>query len=381
MPVIEERAGEPVPSAENAASLAKVPEFAEIANDQSAYFSVSSQETGGPAAFHSFHEAVAPIFDIAPVEDGGLDSFSCAMSSFHLNSLMIGLVQSDPLVFERSASLLIDSGIDHLLVQLYIEGGFSGMAADRPIEVEAGDICIFDLSNTLSTRSTAFSNVTFLVPRTIMAASFASVGCLHGLVLKSGEPQTLLLADYIKALAVRVISLSSEDATTAARSVISLLANVICGNPKMGAQPIAPQPKSQLLQITQFIKQNLSDPTLGAVKLAQQFDMSRATLYRLFEPLGSVAEYIRHERLAGAAIEISALGPSKAKIAEIARRWGFDHERTFNRAFKLHFGLPPSAVRQHGLASVLHVSPREDTPEGRFRHWIRSLRDNSALGD
>ena len=50
-------------------------------------------------------------------------------------------------------------------------------------------------------------------------------------------------------------------------------------------------------RMLRHVRENLSDPTLGPDALCQRFGVSRAVLYRAFEPLGGVSAYIRSLRL------------------------------------------------------------------------------------
>ena len=49
--------------------------------------------------------------------------------------------------------------------------------------------------------------------------------------------------------------------------------------------------------VRRFIDTHLASPALETDMLARNFGLSRASLYRLFAPVGGVAGYIRRERL------------------------------------------------------------------------------------
>ncbi|MBO9630711.1 MAG: AraC family transcriptional regulator, partial [Shinella sp.] len=74
--------------------------------------------------------------------------------------------------------------------------------------------------------------------------------------------------------------------------------------------------------------------------------MSRATLYRLFEPVGGVTDYIRTRRLRAAFDMLTNDG--KRTVGEVAYACGFPDISTFSRAFRHQFGMSPSEVRDIG---------------------------------
>ena len=98
--------------------------------------------------------------------------------------------------------------------------------------------------------------------------------------------------------------------------------------------------------ITRFIEANLASRELGIEKITRTFALSRASLYRLFEPVGGVACYIRTRRLARARKELTAPGLQDHRIGPIAYRAGFQSIPAFNRAFRAAYGEPPRRARQ-----------------------------------
>jgi AraC-like DNA-binding protein len=70
--------------------------------------------------------------------------------------------------------------------------------------------------------------------------------------------------------------------------------------------------------------------------------------YRLFEPVGGVASYIRTRRLARARQELTAPGLEDYRIGPIAYRAGFQSIPAFNRAFRAAYGQIPRSTRKRG---------------------------------
>lgn len=95
----------------------------------------------------------------------------------------------------------------------------------------------------------------------------------------------------------------------------------------------------------QHIRQRLKDPDFGVEELANAMRISRVQLFNRIKSLTSVppANLIRTIRLENAK---RLLEKGEGNISEVAYKVGFDNPNYFGKAFKKHFGVPPSAVLQ-----------------------------------
>ena len=264
------------------------------------------------------------------------------------------------------------SGLDHILVQLYFEGGFVGSAGTSSVCVAAGDICVFDLSDTIETSSSCFGNVSLLFPRGELRAFLPDRSQMHGVVLASGHPLTDLLGDYLLSLTQRAGLLSVGEAMLAAGATVALAGAVLAGQPAgPDRQTVCGQP-SDLRRIGQYVDAHIGDPKLDAVRIARSLGMSRASLYRACLSSGGVANLIRRRRLTGAALQL-ADPLQRERIGEIARRWGFTSDSAFARTFREAFGISPREARRRGSAPVSTNADGSVDASG-FASWMRLLR-------
>jgi len=97
-------------------------------------------------------------------------------------------------------------------------------------------------------------------------------------------------------------------------------------------------------EICRFIEQNLERPDLSTSVLLDQFGVSRATLYRMFEPLGGVRHYLTDRRAASALFDISKGGAQRGFVLAACERWGFSSPANFNRTVQRLFGNSPKAL-------------------------------------
>jgi AraC-like DNA-binding protein len=106
-----------------------------------------------------------------------------------------------------------------------------------------------------------------------------------------------------------------------------------------------------------LIEAELESPGLQPLKLSHQLGISRSRLYRLFEPHGGVARYIRKQRLLRIFGALSDPTRHEA-VADLAFRHGFEDQSSFSRAFKREFGFSPRDVRAHNAAEYASENHR-----------------------
>lgn len=125
-------------------------------------------------------------------------------------------------------------------------------------------------------------------------------------------------------------------------------------------------------RIRRFIDANLDDPFLGPEALCRQFGLSRASLYRLFAPLGGVREHIQGRRLRRAFDALTDPSLGHLSLSQVVESHGFAAWSSFSRAFKARFGLTPGEAREIGTAAALHTSAAEARGQG-LSDWLRAL--------
>lgn len=98
-------------------------------------------------------------------------------------------------------------------------------------------------------------------------------------------------------------------------------------------------------RVRRVILKNAGSSQLKPEQIASAAGLSRSALYRLFEPEGGVARYIRQLRLSLAHAALRDPDQAHRSIAAIAEDHGFADASDFTRAFKAVYGIPPRSVR------------------------------------
>ncbi len=134
--------------------------------------------------------------------------------------------------------------------------------------------------------------------------------------------------------------LSLEQRLAATRAVTSALG--LCAQ-----KPSTSRLERHVAQSVADIGDRLREPSLQVASLAQRRGISRRLLDRAFVSVLGVtaAQFIRAQRLEGAAKDLQLGLADRVGVGELGRRWGFDDASHFGRAFRQKFGQSPGAYR------------------------------------
>ncbi|AWK88778.1 helix-turn-helix domain-containing protein [Azospirillum thermophilum] len=329
----------------------------------------------GPAVspeeiFWAWREQMSVLWDVAVANRQAVESFQATLSAHHMGTMLIGRATASAQQFRRSSTTIARSAVDHYLVQLYETGGYGGVAGQREIEVRAGDICVVDLAQPVHTSASAFSNVNLLVPRAVLAPLLRDPDGLHGAVLSGQSALGRVLSHHLQCLTAEAPNMTGTESVAVAEGTAAMIARSV--GPVADMQAAAGGARHlQILRIRRYIEEHLAAEELTPEHIADVFGLSRSTLYRLFEPLGGVTDYIRDRRLLRCFMEIMSSAQRHRRIADIAYDWGFSSESAFSRAFRRRFGMSPRDTR--AVASSQSASWGTNAGTARLEAWIRSL--------
>jgi hypothetical protein len=101
-------------------------------------------------------------------------------------------------------------------------------------------------------------------------------------------------AAAFRALLTQLDSITVEEMDELVAGVVALVGHAVSSCAASRAVQLKqPAPVDTLVTLCRYIGDNFTARDLGAAKLAATFGLSRASLYRLFEPIGGVASFIR----------------------------------------------------------------------------------------
>jgi AraC-like DNA-binding protein len=95
-----------------------------------------------------------------------------------------------------------------------------------------------------------------------------------------------------------------------------------------------------------YLKMHLREPDLTITRLAREHGISERYAYLILSRNGiQLADWIRAERLAGAAQALRDPSALPQPIATIAKSWGFADQANFTRAFRRLYAMSPREYR------------------------------------
>jgi AraC-like DNA-binding protein len=108
------------------------------------------------------------------------------------------------------------------------------------------------------------------------------------------------------------------------------------------------------LQVTNYITNNLGDPSLDTCSVARANHISTRYLQGLFQEQGTtVTDWVRDRRLKACRRDLADPALREESIGEIAHRWGYPDQAYFSRLFRRSFGESPREWRARAMAMHL----------------------------
>ncbi len=323
--------------------------------------------------FEAWRESISSIFDVAqnPLQDNR--RFDAQLESFLIGGqLMLCRCKTVSQVFERSSLRTAMDGLDYYLVQTHLSGEQTAKRGSKTSRSKVGELLIIDLADTHFAETADFEHLTVVVPRPMLAPLLKQPDTQEGRVLSGENPLTRLAVNHLKTLGGVIEHVSDEGASSLIEPTLGLIASAINGTESSvdgGAGAIA---SSVLTRAKMQIEQHLHRPDLSAEAVCGLLRMSRASVYRLFEPYGGVRAYIQERRLRRAATDLTLSRNNHRPIYDVAFYWGFSSEAHFSRAFKKRFGATPREfrTRQKTERPEQNIIPVDRIGDRNYEQWL-----------
>lgn len=342
---------------------------------------------GVPAAIPSVrfdHDGLAPqdrfeawsenrrSFELSLPEGCAIADFSTRSTMCAVGPHVVAFGDYSPMISTRSARALRADQFDHYSLRLNL-----GAAGSARIDIDGrrfiaapGEAVLTDLARPFRYHSPGGFQVHVFIPRAALDELLPRSLALHGAVPKGACAR--LLSDHLASLARHMSALTAIEAAAAALATVSLLAASLTATPQTLEQARPAIESALLRQACAFIDQHLTDQGLSVQQICRAFRISRSTLYRLFEPVGGVAQYIKQRRLKRIHALLASPDQVSRQLVAIAEEHGFKSAGHFSRSFREQFGYAPSEVRTRRLpvaAGVVGAPARYD-----FDAWMQSIR-------
>ena len=324
--------------------------------------------------FDVWQDNMGILFDLLPPDGGRQTSnFRSRIEACNLGEMVFGVTQAQSQWFKRSASRVAYDDMDHILVQVFLDGGGILNRTDR---VLSGDMLIIDLAQPHDMVNTSFENLTLVLPRDVNPKLSMLLASLHGRHLSSGNPLVKLIGKHLVSLWDVVPEMNLRQAAGAVQGSLGLMLGWLSNDREL-MEDGEPEVSMALGRaIRDHIESRLGE-NLSAEQLAAIFKVSRSQIYRMFRQDGGVARYTWERRLQRALRMLSQPGAyGRLSIGAIGYECGFSNDSHFSKAFKAQFGKAPRTVRAEAEAAWLNQMASSESRERHIAYlaaWIRNL--------
>lgn len=344
-------------------------------------FLLKNIDLSASTLFASWRQTLAAIVDVEG-DQIAIERFEGDIAAWSTDRMILTVVSASRIRLIRSFETVSLSRIDHFAISVLLSGSMAGVAGESEVDAKAGDVLFKDMLQTLTLQTSVHGEltryITLWIPRTRLLASISNENALHGLVVKGTSPAGALIGASLRSFAEQVANMSTREMDSLAEGLIELVAKALV--PALEATPSTggAVPLASFVSIRRFIDRNLGSAELGVDMIAKSFGLSRASLYRLFEPMGGVAGYIRKQRLNRAYQDITTAEKADHRIGPMAYRLGFKSINSFNRAFREAYGKTPGEARRaaHQGAGTTKMLTSEAIGAGILTQWLAEIGTN-----
>jgi AraC-like DNA-binding protein len=327
--------------------------------------------------FPAWNESVGALFGTRLDGPGAVYDFHASVESYLIGSAVLTRCLSSCQKFSRTPARIARDGIDHYMIQIFSKGEVEMKLGQKSLVAPTRTVVGFDFGEVLDSVNSDFNLLSAFIPRTLLAPLLRRPDSVHGVVVDSTRAEGKLFADFFEALFLAAPTLSTDLASSMMHSLIHMAAAALNGS----MEPLENVPtalaQANFLRACNFIEFKLSSEDLSPELVAREIGVSRASLYRIFGPIGGIAAYIRQRRLKRAfRMMVSPSVPHQLRISDIAYQVGIVDSAKFSRLFKEKYGLTPSEIRKESLirpASHTDVFQGADIGDRLYEHWISEL--------
>jgi AraC-like DNA-binding protein len=274
------------------------------------------------------------------------DGFSGSIDSYRVGNLTFMECRTDPISQSRPLARISTDSVRQLVFHVAVEGTFetaTGLYPRRTVVQSGPGILALDMNQPMQMTRSTCRLLAFFLPRELVESVLPEAESIHGRVIEYHSPLARMIPKHLAHLCDKLPTMSAPDAYDAMHTCAMLIAAAFGKQTGLSGNARAAARAAMFATARRYIEANLGQLDLTLENVLAVSQLSRPTLYRLFEPEGGLAAYIRNRRLREAADELHR-HPHRA-IVEVAYGWGFNSASDFSRAFRRAYEMSPSDFR------------------------------------
>lgn len=210
----------------------------------------------------------------------------------------------------------------------------------------------------VSTLSTDGSFITLALSRPAIAELAPDFEAAFSRPIPADDPALRLLIKYLDAVLAADELNHPEVARSASAHILDLVALALGARTDQAEAALGGAKAARLKALKADVMSMLGNSELSSELIASRHGISSRYVRKLFEQAGtSFTSFVLGERLARVRRMLRESRHAHLTIAQLAHACGFNDISYFNRAFRRHFGVTPTEVRESAGETTRVVTP------------------------
>lgn len=296
----------------------------------------------------AWRDQTSSFLDIAVSHAQVADGFRATLDHYRVDGMTFLDASTDPTTQTRTVARISTDTMRDYVFHVLVGGGIettTGLYPRRKAQQSRPGILALDMNQPMRMARECRSQVMALfLPRALVESMLPDAESLHGRVIDYASPLARLFLGELEALSSNIGAMSEAEARGAMTTCAHLIVGAFAQQCGLRGNARAAVRAAVFSRVRRHVEHNLHEPELSMESIVGASQLSRATLYRLFEHEGGLAAYIRNRRLREAAHELIRF--PQAPVVEIAYGLGFRSAADFNHAFRRAYDMPPRDFRR-----------------------------------
>lgn len=268
------------------------------------------------------------------------ENFEANLSIRSFNDYKLINCSCDTLKGSRNSLEICNTDESYFCILLLREGKEKITVRDSDLFLKSGDIILWDSTQKMSFHVPEHIEKTSLMfPSTALTSIFPKAHDFAGSVIPAESGMASMLARHLSSLKQEMWRLDASCLTSLMKPTMEMLTAVLTGT-----QVYSPSSMRSLTlqRVKKYIINNLSNPTLSPLTIADSNGISIRYLHVLFEgEKTTVSNWVKKCRLHRCKDDLCSVQNYGRTITELAFKWGFNDISHFSKVFKNEFGCSP----------------------------------------
>jgi AraC-like DNA-binding protein len=299
--------------------------------------------------WQAWREVICDTFPPVDVLENERDDFYGHIEARSYADLSLIRIRSHAQRVQRRRHHISASREDYLQINFQISGSCHMEQDGRSAMLRTGDLAIYESCRPYDLGFTNdFEQISLMLPRALIRQRFGPIEAFTARPINGKQGSGRFAFAFVQALAGQLDE--AEDggpmSTRIRDHLLDLLITALTPMAGSGAAALSAGRSSNLHRVKSFILENLRDPDLSPMAIAQANKVSLRHIYGLFQNEGeTLSRWILSARLDRCRKDLENPAMNGRTLGEIAFAWGFIDNAHFSRAFKARFGITPRDCR------------------------------------